>query len=887
MVSELESGATKLAPYEIFMRSGQLTIATFSFIALASAAFAQGGDRKGDVPQVASELAMKLPRAPVLAPDKQQATFQLPPGFRIDLVAAEPLVFEPVAMCFDGAGNLWVAEMSGYNREVLRDAPALEVKGAAKWPAGKIVKLEDTDGDGRMDRRTVFLDGLDSPRDVAIVRDGVLVADPPFLWLARDTNGDGKADEKRVIAEDFGPKGDGESAANGVLWGRDNWLHNVSIYRYDFRQRNGVWERALIVPRGQFGITQDDFGRLFFNRNSDQLRGDLFAPRYGARNPNVTDLPWVNTLVAKDQTVWPNHPTPGVNRGYRKGEAGQSTGGLRPDASLLEFTAACSPLVYRGMNFPADFYGNAFVCEPAANLIKRNLLHEEAGRITATNAYQGREFVTSTDERFRPVALAETPQGDLYIADLYRGVLQEAPLITTYLRDQALRRGLEAPMFGNGRIWRVRHENGALETKKANLATMPAAELVALLEHPNGWQRDNAQQALVERRERSVAPQLEKLARSAGNERTKTYALWTLEGLGVVAPELLGAALKDASAKVRSATIRLYEEALRGDGAERALAALRPLVRDPQPEVTVQLALSLGEAPEEKGFELMRELVDHGADAFIPKAIACGLAGREVAFAEKLLEKMPSGPALARREATLSILVSAVARSGDAAETARLIGFATDERDLPESTRLAIVDGLESVTRPAVRRMVPAGRMLQASALQSLVTSKSTAVRTRSAQLASTLERFEVDRATAAKQAVTLNRAEEAVYEEGRAVYQLCSACHQPNGMGLPGLAPALVDSRWVNGDPEIMARIVLQGKEGTPGFPSAMPPVQSLNDDQIAAVMTYVRNSWGLHLGAVGPATVRAVRKATTGHFGAWTDAQLLQEMGGAAPKK
>src|SRR5581483_10429463 len=271
----------------------------------------QMGDTAGEGPQVPLPAARKTAPAVVQSPAEELATFQLPPGFRIELVAAEPLVHDPVAAAYDHQGNLWVAEMTRFNAGLIQDIPPL-AGGAAVVPPGKIVKLESSRHDGHYDRRTVWLDDLNNPRAIAIMHDGILVADPPNLWLARDAHGSGKCDEKKLVAGDYGVPGSEEGSANGLLWGRDNILHNIS-YEYDYRYAHGTVEKWPILVRGQFGLAQDDFGRLFFSRNSDQLRSDLYAPRYNVRNPHLTDLPWANVRIALDQIVWPSHPTPAVN----------------------------------------------------------------------------------------------------------------------------------------------------------------------------------------------------------------------------------------------------------------------------------------------------------------------------------------------------------------------------------------------------------------------------------------------------------------------------------------------------------------------------------------------------------------------------------------------
>ena len=282
-------------------------------------------------------------RVPVHSAEEQLRTFQLPPGFRIELVAAEPLIFDPVAAAFDLEGNLWVVEFSTFNADMARDLPDL-AKGVARdaVPTCKIVRLESSRHDGRYDRRVVWLDGLEMARGLAIVRDGVLVSDSPNLWLARDPGGTGRATEKTQLASNYAASAYSESLqllpvpmsqetdnqvwvfrptnpantrryinqehGGSLLWGRDNIIRNID-FAYDYRYRDRTVKPLLVPVRGQFGITQDDFGRLYFNRNSDHLRADLYAPNYGMRSPHITDIPWANVRVAENQQIWPAHPT--------------------------------------------------------------------------------------------------------------------------------------------------------------------------------------------------------------------------------------------------------------------------------------------------------------------------------------------------------------------------------------------------------------------------------------------------------------------------------------------------------------------------------------------------------------------------------------------------
>jgi len=244
--------------------------------AAAAPLLAQNGDRPGEV-QAPPAAHIKVPPSPALSVDEAMKTFKVAPGFRMEIVAAEPLVHEPIAMTFGPDGRLWVVEMRGY-------MPDVDAKGEDA-PIGSIAVLTDTDGDGRMDKRTVFLDKLVMPRALALVGDGLLVAEPPHLWFARDTNGDGVADEKTEVAADYGATVNPEHTSNGLMWALDNWIYSAN-HTVRFRYAGGgKFTREGTVTRGQWGISQDDTGRIYYNSNSDPLRVDVIPSAYLKRNP--------------------------------------------------------------------------------------------------------------------------------------------------------------------------------------------------------------------------------------------------------------------------------------------------------------------------------------------------------------------------------------------------------------------------------------------------------------------------------------------------------------------------------------------------------------------------------------------------------------------------
>jgi mono/diheme cytochrome c family protein/glucose/arabinose dehydrogenase len=836
--------------------------------------WAQMGDTLGEGPQVPLPAVRKITPDPVYSPAEEQRTFQLPPGYKVELVAAEPLVHDPVAAAIDLEGNLWVAEFTTFNAGMVKDMPEM-ARGVTHVPSSRIVKLVSSRHDGHYDVRIDWLEGLAHLRGLAIVRDGVLVADPPNLWLAREAHGTGRCDEKILLVDNFGIPSTDEDAGS-LLWGRDNVLHDISFV-YDYLYRHGRIERLPVMIRGQFGISQDDWGRLFYSRNSDQLRCDLFAPRYGVRNPDATELPWANVNVAEDQVVWPSHPNPAVNRGYRRAVLGQQNGGLRDDGTLQEYTAACASMVYRGRNFPAGIYGNVFVPEPSANLIHLDLLAESRGRILARDAYSKKEFLTSTDTRFRPVGLLNAPDGSMLVLDMYRGVLEEYHIITSYLRQQSLARGLDQPMFGLGRIWRITYGGGPLERREPDLARLSSAELARVLANPNGWWRDAAQQALVERGGREAVPLLQELARHALEPATRVAALWTLDGLEATAPDLLGSALGDPSPKVRQAAVRLHERLLAGPDAAEALRALESVAADPAPEVVVQLALTLGECRGAAALPAMDRLLGRAdCDPFVPAALATGLGGREAQFMRLLEADASAGAPTPARSSMYALLASSIVHRADPKEVGGLVASAGDDGGLPGWARQAVVAALGSALGREFRESMRAGSALTSAEVAPLAQSADAGVRSAAEAIVSKLREAE-EETRLRNRARPLNGEELRLYEAGRITFQVCASCHQENGTGRPGVAPSLVDSHWVAADPGLAIRIVLNGKEGTLGFPGAMPPIGgSYSDEQIAGVVTYIRNSWGLHAGAVDPATVAKVRTEVGGRIAAWDDNHL-----------
>lgn len=828
--------------------------------------FGQSGDKRGEE-QKPLPADLKVPPAPVRTAAEEAATFKLAPGFRAELVAADPLVGDPIAMQFGPDGRLWVLEMRGY-------MPNVEGKGEDA-PICVVATLTDTDGDGRYDKRVVFADKLVMPRAISLVGDGLLIAEPPKLWFARDANGDGVADERKEIAADYGNTNNPEHNANGLMWALDNWIYSAN-YTARFRWLgDGKFAREATITRGQWGIAQDDVGRIFYNSNSDPLRHDAVPAAYLKRNPGY-DAAGANVqLVPGNLRIWPSRMTPGVNRGYRT---------LDAEFKLTSMTAASAAVVYRGTLFPNEFYGDAFVPEPSANLIKRIKLTEKDGVLTGANAYEGAEFLTSTDERFRPVSLYNGPDGALYVVDMYRGILQHRIYITSFLRKQIEERGLDKGL-GLGRIWRIVPEGAApAKFAAAGLAQASAMELVGKLSDGNGWVRDTAQRLLVERmiaanggrgNGAEVAAALRKAALDTGRPAlARLHALWTLEGGGEGALDwaTVDAALRDKDARVAAAAVRLSERFL-SKGNEAVTALVKVVQTRSEPEVRLQLAFTLGEAKTAEGLAALRELVVRaGVQKYFTDAVVSGLAGRELALIEALAKEKDASKTT--RE-VVKLAASSAVKIADAARIERALAVLAAAAT-PEWVRAEMLAGVQhSLPRSPDGKVMAARWPKEPTALVALAKKGEGATAKLATQV---LENVRwPGKPGAAGAARPLTAAEQALFEKGKAQFAtLCAACHQPNGQGLAGLAPSLVYSKWVLGDARIMARIVLNGKTREN---LVMPPWKaSLDDENIAALMTFIRRSWDNDADPVATSVVADVRKEIAGREEPFTEEELIE---------
>ena len=547
------------------------------------------------------------------------------PGFRVELVAAEPLVMDPVAFDWGSDGKLWVVEMADY---------PLGIDGKGKH-GGRVRFLEDTNNDGKYDKSTLFLDGVPYPNGIMPWRDGVLVSAAPDVFYAADTDGDGKADLKRVLFTGF-REGNQQHRVNGFAWGLDNWVHlangdsggsikavqtvsgnKLKAKPVNFSGRDlRIWpDEGLLDPQSgqsQFGRNRDDWGNWFGNNNSHPLFHFILADHYLRRNPHFAP-PAARVEVPETPGATPVFP------------ASRTLPRFNDHDRANRFTSACSSIIYRDNRFGPHFAANMFVCEPVHNLVSRQVLTQKGIRFSSRRApdEQESEFLASTDNWFRPVFLRTGPDGALWIADMYRHVIEHPQWIPNdWQRRLDLRAGHD-----KGRIYRVVPVTGKRSIPR--LDQSDGAGLVAALDSPNGWQRDTAQRLLIHKQDRSAIEPLNKMVLTNKRPLARLHALCTLDGLGALDTDLLLKALSDKHPAIRRHAIRLSEPFL--SQSEPLINAVLQRVADTDVQVQLQLAYSLGEIDHSQASNVLTKLAQrHVNDPYLLAAVMSSLNNANV-----------------------------------------------------------------------------------------------------------------------------------------------------------------------------------------------------------------------------------------------------------------
>lgn len=690
-----------------------------------------------------------MPAVQALTAQEQAKTFLLPDGYHMELVLSEPQIMEPVVTVFDGDGRMFVAEMRTYMQDI-------DGKNQHE-PTSRISMHVDTNGDGTYDKSTVFVDNLLLPRMILPLDKGQIVVnetDTLDLYLYTDTDGDGVADKKELWWQG-GPRGGNlEHQPSGLVWALDNAIYTTyNSFRLRWTPKGLVKEETKSND-GQWGLGQDNHGSLYYvNAGGEKGPVSFQAPVvYGMFNPQDQFESGFKELFPKV--------------GARDFQGGTSRV-REPDGTLSGFTSGAGIDVYRGDQLPPDLLGDVFFGEPVGRLVRRAKVTMTGGMKILSNPYQKdrNEFLRSSDLCFRPVNMTNAPDGTLYITDMYRGIIQEGNWVN---EGSYLRKVVEQYQFDKitqrGRIWRLKHDS-TKRVKQPRMYSETPRQLVSHLAHPNGWWRDMAQRLIVLRQDRSVVPVLESGAKTHPNYLARVHAIWTLQGLGSLNPEVVRSVMKDPHPQVRIAAIRVSESLFRaGDASFRD--DITKLMSDPSDEVVLQACM-----------------------------------------------------------------------------TAKYLAW-PDHMDLISET---------------------------------VSMSKAKGVREIGAHL--TLR--------PGQQLAELNDRQRSLMKRGEEIYStLCASCHGETGKGLEVaglkghmLAPPISGSKTITGNPKGGIYVLLNGLQGEidgKKYEGLMIPMATNDDEWMASILSYVRNSFGNRGSFVSPDDIAQARKEVANRKTPWTYHEL-----------
>jgi putative membrane-bound dehydrogenase-like protein len=575
-----------------------------------------------------------------IEPQKALSTFELEPGFKIELLASEPLISDPVDMEVDEYGRLYVVEMHGYPLD--------------KTGTGVIKLLADADKDGRMDKSTVFADGLVLPNSIMRWKNGVLVTDAPNVLYLEDTDNDGKADIKDTLLTGFALSNP-QHNLNSPVYGMDNWIYlahegavSTQTYKEEFGDagteiyypnvrnsprlaKNASGRSVRFRPEGQllettssntqFGHTFDEWGRHFLVENWNHSLQEVIAATYLQRNPELL-------LSEATQSLSDHNDAAEVFPVTKKPERQ-----LLTDVGVI--TSACGITRYLGAAFPEPYNNAIFVAEPVSNLVHVDYLKDKGASFVAQRMRPHREFLASTDAWFRPVNMYIGPDGALYVVDYYRQIIEHPE----WMGEEVVKSGQLYNGHNKGRIYRITSKDAKAAdwTSGLHLGASSSSQLVAQLSNTNIWWRLNAQRLLIDRKDKSTVPELMKMAQNTASPLGRLHALWTLEGLGQLTPGLIAQALKDPVAGLRENGIKLAE--LHLTTAPHLANALLPLQRDTSAKVRFQLLCTLGSVNTPEALQARNNLLFADiADPWVPVAALSGTSAQTAALLNIVLD---------------------------------------------------------------------------------------------------------------------------------------------------------------------------------------------------------------------------------------------------------
>lgn len=829
-------------------------------LALTPAMFAQAGDKKGEE-QPAVDKRFDVPPAPALSVEEQLASFTIQPGYRMECVASEPLIHDPVDIAFDTQGRMWVVEMS----QLMLDADGTD----ELEPKCAIAVLTDSDGNGVYDQRAEFMQNLVLPRSICFVADGVLVLTPPQLLYVQDLDGDGVGETTTVVDDQGFNAGlsNPEHAPNAMTYGIDNWIY---LCNHDKRYRlvDGEWIVGKVPRTGQWGMNQDAWGRRVYNYNSTPVHADRVPTHYLLRNPNLGRAHGANARLTQQTKVWPIRLNTGVNRGYQSRT-------LTDEGKLANYTSACGPAYFHGELLKPGDINDVFNCEPAANLVRHLDLSESNGLQSGLNAYDSiqQDFLCSTDERFRPVNLANGPDGALYIVDLYRGILQHRVFMTSFLRRQVEERGLDKHT-GLGRIWRVVRED-APQVSPAKAAIRAFGRQQSDWRHNlssrNLWVRLAQQRMIADGTTKVDVDQLRAFA--SGNEVVisgngpidlaygQQHAAWALEGMGGLSAEFVAQRLAQTThAKLLATWIRLSEAFCDDAGV---WSQWQKLVNSEHAEVRWQLAYSLGECHNPDAVLMMKNLVAaHPEDSILRSGALSGLHNREHLLLNRISRDARVQTENNHNRALFDSIGKCIAKSAHLSamdQTWERVGR-LEQRWMKLSLLGGMVAGLPKKQGNLRYRFADQ----EPYSLRALTTSEDDEIAALAKQISKVLTLGYVADSMKVEE---LPAPHQASIARGRTLYgQTCAACHQVDGQGLAGLAPPFDGSEWLEKPISELAKITVNGLSGPikvkgVDWNMVMPGWPHLSDQEVADVLNYVLAQWSNKTRLVKPDQVARQR--------------------------
>ena len=617
------------------------------------------------------ETALKefLKPIPPKEPADALKTFEAVDGFRMELVAHEPLVNDPIAAAFDENGRLYVAEMRGYPYQPRAD----------QKPIGRVRLLEDVNGDGRFEKSHVFAENLLWPSGIAPWKQGVFVAATPDIWYMKDTDGDGVADIRKKVYTGFGHQGE-QYMLNNLKWGVDHKIYGatagnggsvrsagdpnaepISVNRRDFRFDPVTGAFETTTETFQFGNTFDNWYNRFVGNQGMPVRHAVLPGHYTARNPYSPSTSGVNALVDGWTRIYKISPIEAWRsiRRARRIAAGRDPTSPGVDHNYL--TAGAGVTVYRGDAYPENYHGNVFIGAATGNLVHRRVLTPDGVTFGSDRADEVTDFVRSTDNWFRPVNFVNAPDGTLYVLDMSRELIESVHVATKVIKHLDLTHGRD-----RGRIYRMAPP-GFRVPPQPRLGEAATKELVAQIENPTGWWRETAHRLIYERQDQSAVGPLRHLLTESSRPLARMHALWSLQGLDALANADIARGLSDTIAGVREHAVQLAEPRL-NDSAE-LLEKVLGLVGDKNPRVRLQVAFTLGEVKDRRAISALAEIAKQDAgDRWIRAAVLSSSAES----ADRLLMELVKNRAFVEKEegaglvSQLAHVVGARNRPGEA-----------------------------------------------------------------------------------------------------------------------------------------------------------------------------------------------------------------------------